>query len=84
MATKTISERDVLQLLAETFAEPVENIRPEVQRAALVGWDSMGALMLMAEFDERFSLELSAETSKNMQCVGDVLEFLRQHGALQN
>ena len=84
MAMKTISEREALQLLAETFAEPVENMRPELQRTAIPGWDSMGALMLMAEFDERFSLELTAETSKQMQCVADVLTFLRQHGALQN
>ena len=84
MATRTISEREALQLLAETFAEPVEHIRPDLQRANIAGWDSMGALMLMAEFDERFSLELTAETSKKMQCVADVLDFLRQHGVLQN
>jgi acyl carrier protein len=84
MATKTISEQDVLRLLAETFAEPPENIRPDVTRDAIAGWDSMGALMLMAEFDERFSIELTAETSKKMQCVADVLAFLRQHGVLQN
>jgi acyl carrier protein len=84
MAKTTITEREALSLLAETFAEPVENIRPEVERAAIQGWDSMGALMLMAELDERFSLELTADTSKNMQRVADVLEFLRQHGVLQS
>ena len=84
MTMKTISESEALQLLAETFAEPLENLRPDLQRATIPGWDSMGALMLMAEFDERFSLELTAETSRKMQSVADVLEFLRQHGALQN
>jgi acyl carrier protein len=84
MATKPLNEQEVLKLLAETFAEPLENIRPDVAREAIAGWDSMGALMLMAEFDERFSIELTAETSKKMQCVGDVLAFLRQHGALQS
>ena len=84
MVMKTISEYEALQLLAETFAEPIENLRPEVHRSAIPGWDSMGALMLMAEFDERFSLELTAVTSKKMQCVADVFAFLRQHGALQN
>ena len=82
MEMTTITEREALSLLAETFAEPIENIRPEVERAAIPGWDSMGALMLMAELDERFSLELTADTSKKMQRVADVLAFLRQHGAL--
>lgn len=79
-----ISESDALGLLAETFAEPLENIRPEVARELIAGWDSMGALMLMAELDERFSLQLTAETSKQMRCIGDVLDYLRQNGVLQN
>ena len=81
---KTVNESEALALLAETFAEPVEKIRPEIERAAISGWDSMGALMLMAEFDERFSIELTAEQSKAMQRVADVLDFLRQHGALRS
>jgi len=83
-ASKQINEREALEMLAETFAEPPENIRPEVERSTIVGWDSMGALMLMAELDERFSIELNAETSKKMQRIGDVLEFLRQKGALKS
>jgi acyl carrier protein len=79
-----ITESEALGLLAETFAEPLENIRPDVARDAIAGWDSMGALMLMAELDERFSLQLSAETSKQMRRVADVLDYLRQNGVLQN
>lgn len=81
---KLITESDALGLLAETFAEPLENIRPEVAREHIAGWDSMGALMLMAELDERFSLQLTAEISKQMRCVADVLDYLRQNGVLQN
>ena len=81
---KKITESEVLALLAETFSEPVEKLRPDLERSAMPGWDSMGALMLMAELDERFSLELTAEISKKMQRVGDVLDYLRQNGALSS
>ena len=77
-------ESEALALLAETFSEPVEKLRPDLERSAMPGWDSMGALMLMAELDERFSLELTAEISKKMQRVGDVLDYLRQNGALSS
>lgn len=77
-----ISLTEVLAMLAECFGiDPVE-LRPETQRAALPGWDSMGALMLMAELDDRFGLELTAETSRSMRSVGDMLAFLREHRVL--
>ena len=46
---KTMTESEALALLAETFSEPVASLRPDTERAAIPGWDSMGALMLMAE-----------------------------------
>ena len=83
MTRNLITEGEALQLLAETFAEPVGNLRSDVERQAISGWDSMGALMLMAELDERFSLELSAEASKKMQRVGDVMDYLEKNGVLK-
>lgn len=71
-----------LEMLASAFDEPVANLAPDVLRESIVGWDSMGALALMAELDERFGLELTAEESKKFVRVDDVLFFLKRHGAL--
>lgn len=68
-------------MLADAFAEP-EPLRADMQRDDVAGWDSMGALMLMAELDERFGLQLTAEASRAMQSVGDVLEYLDANGVL--
>lgn len=73
---------EALAMMAEAFDEPVENLAPDVARASVRGWDSMGALMLIAEIDERFGLELSAEESRAMKRIGDVLDFMRGHGLL--
>jgi acyl carrier protein len=79
---KPISLSEALKLLAETFDEPVDRIAPATLRDAIPGWDSMGALSLMAELDERFNIELTADASRSMARVADVIELLRHHGAL--
>lgn len=71
-----------LELLGECFGEPAAALSPQRERESIPGWDSMGALMFMAELDERFGIELDAETSRAMTSVGQALEFMRRHGAL--
>ena len=79
-----ISEHEAIQMIAEAFNEPVNRITRDAVRADIEGWDSMGALVLIAELDDRFDLELTAETSRGMQRVSDVVDFLRTHGALHD
>lgn len=77
-----MTQAEALAMLAESFNEPLDKVTPDAPRESLPGWDSMGALMLIAELDERFGIELTADVSKAMLKVGDVLDFLRQHGAM--
>jgi acyl carrier protein len=79
-----MSTHEVMEMLAEAFAEPVESLSPARQRSTIPGWDSMGALMVIAEMDERFGIELSADASRKMIRIGDVLDFLRQHNVLSD
>lgn len=81
-AKTQVSMSEALAMLAECFNLPVEDMHADLQRDAIDDWDSMGALMLMAELDERFGIELTAEVSREMTCIGDVLAFLKVHGAL--
>jgi acyl carrier protein len=79
----TITTTEALAMLAECFNLPPENVHAALEREAVDDWDSMGALMLIAELDERFGLELTAEVSREMTRIGDVLDFLRTHGVLR-
>ncbi|MCW5670382.1 MAG: acyl carrier protein [Hydrogenophaga sp.] len=81
-AKTQVSMSEALAMLAECFNLPVEDMHADLQRDAIDDWDSMGALMLMAELDERFGIELTAEASREMTRIGDVLAFLKVHGAL--
>ena len=79
----TITTTEALAMLAECFNLPPENVHPALEREAVDDWDSMGALMLIAELDERFGLELTADVSREMARIGDVLDFLKTHGVLR-
>lgn len=81
-AKTQVSVSDALAMLADCFNLPVEEVHADLERDAIDDWDSMGALMLMAELDERFGIELTAEVSREMTRIGDVLAFLKVHGVL--
>lgn len=82
MATATITRAEALRMLEEAFMAPEGTLTPELERVEIPGWDSMGALMLMAELDTRFNLELTAEASRAMLRVSDVLTWLGSKGCL--
>ena len=82
MSQRTLTTQQALEMMADAFNEPIENLSPETPRDSIPGWDSMGALMLIAELDERLGLELQAEVSREMKRVQHVLDFLAANGAL--
>jgi acyl carrier protein len=83
MSTQTtISVDDALVMLAELFEEPVANITREARRVDIEGWDSLGELSLMAEFDERFGITLDTDTLDSFTIVDDLLKVLKDNQAL--
>lgn len=81
---QSISRSAALRMLEEAFAVDEGSLTEETARADLPEWDSMGALMLIAELDERFGIILTPEESKSMTCIGDVLDLLRARGCLSD
>lgn len=70
-------------MIATLFNEPAEAVLADTAREALKGWDSMGVLLLTAELDERFGVELVSDESARMKSVVDILNFLRDKGLLR-
>ena len=73
---------DALKWFAEMFEEPEENIAVDTRRKDIEGWDSLGALTLMAELDERLDITLSQEELENLSGIDDLLAVLRRHDTL--
>ena len=77
-----ITTDEALRMLEEAFAADPGTLSADMARTDLPGWDSMGALMLIAELDSRFGIILTPEQSKSMARVSDVLDLLRTHGCI--
>ncbi len=76
-----MNQAEALTLIAEIFECP-NNLTPSTQKQNVRGWDSMGVLSLMAEFDDRFSILLTQPQLEQMKTVDDILKILREHGHL--
>lgn len=79
---KQISVDTALRMLEEAFGADPGTLCEDIAREDLPGWDSMGALMLIAELDSRFGIILTPEQSKTLGSVRDVLDLLDAHGCL--
>jgi acyl carrier protein len=73
---------EAIAMLESAFSEPAGSMGPATARDSVGGWDSMGALVLMAELDERFGILLTPEKSKTFTQVSDVLALLKSHNVL--
>lgn len=74
-----MSTEEILEWLSELFNEPKGSISLETLREDIPEWDSLGALTLMAEMDEKFGVVLSNSELDNLSAVSDILEVLRKN-----
>lgn len=81
-AKEQITQAAALALIAELFSEAPEGVVPEATRETLLGWDSMGTLLLMAELDERFGVSLDDAGLDEMESIGDIINFMGQQGII--
>ncbi|WP_298825177.1 acyl carrier protein [uncultured Piscinibacter sp.] len=80
----TIKTEDALHWIAEVFEESPGRIGKDTPRNDIPGWDSLGTLSLIAALDERFDIHLAEDAIEGLQSVADLLDVLRQRGALQD
>jgi len=77
-----ISLQDALNWIAEVLGEPAGRITVDTPSSAIKGWDSLGTLMLIAELDEKFGIQLDEGEMYALKTVGDILAVLERQGAL--
>lgn len=79
-----ITKQDALQIIATALDEALDDVQPEANLKELEGWDSMGILLMIAEFDERFSLIIEEEKIASLKCVNDILNLLAENNLLSD
>ncbi len=78
-----MTEAQVFAWLAEVFDCRAEELAADRAREDIPAWDSLGVLTLMAGFDEKFGIVMTAEDMQRLQRVGDIVELLRSRGKIQ-
>jgi len=77
-----MTEEQVIAWLGEVFECRAGELTADRSRDDIPAWDSLGVLTLMAGFDEKFGLVMSADDMQKLQRVGDVVALLRSRGKL--
>ena len=78
-----MTEEQAISWIAEILDQPADQLRAETPRDEIPMWDSLGVLMLIAAYDEKFGIELADADMRQMRKVDDLLEILRREGKLQ-
>jgi acyl carrier protein len=78
-----MNKSEALGWIADLFEEPPENVAESTPRSEILGWDSLGVLSLMVGLDEKFDIQLTETELNEMAKVGDILDLLARHDALE-
>jgi acyl carrier protein len=68
----------VRSLLAEVLSVPLEEIPPDLAFGDLPQWDSMGHMNVMISLEERFGVEVSAETISELVSISAICGYLAE------
>ncbi len=70
----------VCSLLAGALQVPAEAITAELSFGDLPQWDSMGHMEVMMQLEERFGVEVSADTIAALTSVPAICAYLKENG----
>ena len=81
-----MSEAQALDVIAELLrtiagVEPTK-VQPSCRFVEDLGVDSLGMMEMILEAENRFSISLDAGELPRLLTVADLLQLLRQHGAI--
>jgi len=75
---KELSER-VQALLVEALQVPLEVVTPDLSFGDLPQWDSMGHMEVMMRLEERFGVEINADTITALTSIPQICAYLKEN-----
>jgi acyl carrier protein len=70
----------VRNLIAGALQVPAETVTPELSFGDLPQWDSMGHMEVMMQLEERYGMEVSADTIATLTSVPAICDYLKENG----
>lgn len=80
--SEKISEEEAIAMITRVINEEQQVLVRDTELVAIDSWDSMGILLLMSELDERFSIEVTEDQVTKIKTIGDIIDFMAEHGAI--
>ncbi len=72
-------EKIVKEIIVDRFKISVEKIRADAVLKNDLGLNSFDAVELVFELKDKFGIEIPQEDYKNINRVGDIVEYFSQH-----
>jgi acyl carrier protein len=80
-AAQNSSITDQVQtLLAEAIQVSVELVTPDLAFGDLPQWDSLGHMEVMMRLEEKFGVEISADTIAELISITEICKYLEKNG----
>jgi acyl carrier protein len=70
----------VRHLIAGALQVPAEEVTAELSFGDLPQWDSMGHMEMLMQLEERFGVEVSADTIAALTSVPAICAYLKENG----
>ena len=70
----------VCGLLSEALQVPTKAVSADLSFGDLPQWDSMGHMEVMVQLEERFGVEISADTIAALTSVEAICAYLKENG----
>jgi acyl carrier protein len=67
-------------LLSKILKIKEENIHDDLTPSQVASWDSMNALVLVAELEKTYNIRFTMAEVIGVKCVGDIKKILKNHG----
>jgi acyl carrier protein len=68
----------VRSMIAEVLHAPLEDVKNDLSFGDLPQWDSMGHMDVMIALEERFGVEVNADTISQLVSVPVICSYLRE------
>jgi len=72
-------QQRVEKVVAQVLKADPKDIRPESNFAFDLGADSMSSVALIAAFEEEFDIEMQEDKAREVQTVGEAVDFIAQY-----
>lgn len=79
MGNSSLTEQ-VQALLVEAIQVPPEMITPDLTFGDLPQWDSLGHMEIMMRLEEKFDVEINADTIAELISIAEICAYLEKNG----